>query len=174
MQGVLNGVAFGGASFNQTQAASMITQANSLIGNMHKLSQMNTPPDYTVCGTSDQGPQGQQGQQGQQGPIGPRGPRGPRGKRGRAAHVRCTVRRTKHTHHIKVTCRVRFASKAVDEARLVLMRGARTVASARTVRSGQVALHATRRLVHGRRYRLIVSVTVNGIPVTIGQRTLKL
>jgi hypothetical protein len=173
MQNMLNGVAFGGASFDQGQAASLIAQANGLIGNMHKLSQMNTPPDYTVCGTGDQGPQGPQGQQG---PPGPQGPVGPRGRPGRDAKVTCTVKRSRRHHrpHISVTCKVRFKSKAIDEADLVLRRGSRTVAVGRTVRSGRVTLHQVRRLVHGRRYELIVSVIAGGIPQTIVQRTLKL
>jgi hypothetical protein len=56
----------------------------------------------------------------------------------------------------------------------VLRRGGRTVATARTVRTARVRLHATRRLLHHRRYRLIVSVIENGQSRTIVQRTLRL
>jgi hypothetical protein len=38
---------------------------------MHKLSQMNAPPAYTVCGSSDSGPTGPQGPPGPAGPARP-------------------------------------------------------------------------------------------------------
>jgi hypothetical protein len=183
MQGVLNGVAFKGASFDPAQAGSLVTAANGLIGNMHKLSQMNTPPAYTVCGSSDSGPTGPQGPPGPTGSTGPTGPQGPtgatgqtgpQGPPGRDAKVRCTVKRTHHGRRIAVTCKVTFTSPRVHEARLVLRRGGRTVATARTVRTARVRLHATRRLLHHRRYRLIVSVIENGQSRTIVQRTLRL
>ena len=183
IQGVLNGVAFSGASYDPSQGASLIADANSLIGNMHKLSLMNTPPDYTVCGSSDQGPQGPQGPQGGQGPQGEQGPTGPQGPQGqqgppgpagRDAKVTCTVSRKKNARSVKVTCKVTFTSTRVHEARLLLKRGSRTVATAHTVRTGRVRLHATSRLLHGRRYKLVVSVVQNGASRTIIQRTLKL
>ena len=186
MQGVLNSVAFGGAAFDASQANGLIASANGLIGNMHKLSLMNTPPDYTVCGSSDagpagptgptgpQGPTGATGPTGPQGPTGATGPTGPRGPAGRDAKVKCTVTRTHRGRHISVTCKVKFASPRVREARLVLRRGGHTVATGRTVRSARVTLHATRRLVHHRSYRLIVSVIENGHAKTIVQRTLRL
>jgi hypothetical protein len=170
MQNVLNGVAFSGSAFNQAQATSLIHDANSLIGNMHKLSLMNVPPDYTVCGSSDQGQQGQQGPQGPQGAQGPQGPRGPQGKPGRDAKVKCTLKRIRHSRNVKVTCKVTFTSSRVHEARLVLKHGNRTVASRRTVHTSSVTLTARR----GRRYRLVVSVIVNGQSKTIAQKTLRL
>jgi hypothetical protein len=173
MQNVLQQAAFSGGSINDTQADGLIHDANSLIGNMHKLSQMNVPPDYTVCGSSDQGPPGPPGTPGPPGPkgdTGATGPQGPAGKNGRDAKVTCTVKKSKGAKSVKVTCKITFTSTRVHEARVVLKHGKRTVSTARTVRSGRVSLKARR----GRRYQLVVSVLVNGKAKTIAHRTLRL
>jgi hypothetical protein len=167
MQTMLNNAATPAGTFDDAQAATYIGNANSLIGNMHKLSQMNVPPNYTVCGSSDQGPTGATGPKGDTGAT---GPQGPAGKNGRDATVTCTVKKSKSAKKVTVSCKVTFTSTRVHEARLVLKRGSRTVSSARTVRSGRVSLRAA----HGGRYRLVVSVLINGKAQTIVQRTLKL
>ncbi len=127
---ILNGAVFGTTAISSTQAQPLITQAEDLIGNMHTLSQMNVPPDYTVCGsnpntgtvgpqgppgpqgptgpqgpqglTGSQGPTGPQGPAGPQGPQGPKGDRGPQGPPGRTPIVSCRV--FVHHHDIVVSC----------------------------------------------------------------------
>jgi hypothetical protein len=91
IQSILNQAAGGLATINDTQAASLETQADGLIANIHALAGMNAPPNYTVCGSSPSGtpgPPGPQGSPGQPGPAGPpgqaggQGPAGPGGAQG--------------------------------------------------------------------------------------------
>jgi hypothetical protein len=92
MRTILNNAVFNGGSVSDSQVASMVSQATDLVGNMHSLSQMVVPPNYTVCGTNPaqgppgdtgpQGPQGPQGQTGQTGATGATGPQGPQGTQG--------------------------------------------------------------------------------------------
>ncbi len=92
IQSILNQAAGGTATINDTQAASLETQADGLIANIHSLAGMNAPPSFTVCGSSPgngtPGPPGPQGNPGQPGPAGPpgqtggQGPAGPGGAQG--------------------------------------------------------------------------------------------
>ena len=85
IRSTLDGAVFNGSAISDSQAQSMTDQANSLIGNMHTLSQMAVPPSYTVCGTNPaQGPPGPKGDPGTPGTPGNTGrhwsegrPRGP-------------------------------------------------------------------------------------------------
>jgi hypothetical protein len=181
IQGQLNEAVFHGGALTDAQLAALAGQADGLIGNMHKLSQMVVPPSYTVCGSGDQGPQGDQGgqgpqgDQGAQGPQGPQGqtgPRGPAGKNGRDAHVTCKPKSTSK-HRVKVTCKVTFRSSRAAETRIVLRRAGRTVATGHTARAGRVALHVRRALRHGR-YTLVVAVMDHGRMYTVIQRRVRL
>jgi hypothetical protein len=188
IQGQLDGAAFHGGSLSDAQLTALAGQADALIGNMHKLSQMVVPPSYTVCGSGDQGPQGDQGGQGQQGNAGPpgpqgnagppgpqgaQGPQGPRGPAGKNAHVTCKATSTSKRRRVKVTCKVTFRSSRAAETRIVLRRGGRTVATGHTARARTVALHARRALRHGR-YTLVVAVMDRGHMVTVIQRKVRL
>jgi Collagen triple helix repeat (20 copies) len=187
IQGQLDEAVFHGGSLSDAQLSGFAAQADALIGNMHKLSQMAVPPSYTVCGSGDQGPQGDQGSQGSQGPQGDQGQQGqqgaqgqqgltgatgPRGPAGKNAHVTCTPKRTAK-HHVKVTCKVTFRKSRAAETRIVLRRGGRTVATAHTARAGRVTLHARRALRHGR-YKLVVAVMSAGRMHTVIDRAVRL
>ncbi|MDQ6778256.1 MAG: hypothetical protein M3071_19020, partial [Actinomycetota bacterium] len=67
----LDAAAFSSAAIDDSQAQAQVAQANQLIANMHTLSQMDVPPNFTVCGSTAQGPTGPQGPAGPQGPTGP-------------------------------------------------------------------------------------------------------
>ena len=79
MNSALHAAEFANTPLNDPQAQTMVGQANSLIGNMHALSQMAVPPGYTVCGSSTQGAAGAAGTNG------PPGAQGPPGAPGRGA-----------------------------------------------------------------------------------------
>jgi hypothetical protein len=170
IQTVLNNAAFNGGQIDDAAANQMIAHAEQLIGNMHSLSQMAVPPDFTVCGSSAEGPPG---------PPGPAGPPGPQGPPGRDAQVVCTVKGASHKaakphgghHHgnkVKVVCEVNFVNP-YGEARLLLKHRGHTAALATAASDRNVVLRAP----HGR-YRLIVSVTDNGAPKTVIDRHLNL
>jgi hypothetical protein len=131
IQPILLGAEFSGGTISDSQAQSLANQAYALIGNMHTLSQMTVPPDYTVCGSSWPGPQGPQGSQGNQGPAGTQGGQGPQGSQGpngrtgprgpqgppvKALRLRCTVKTT-HKHTITLACRLISAARAAKAAR---------------------------------------------------------
>jgi hypothetical protein len=114
MQDVLNNATFGGGSIDDAQANTMIAHANQLIGNMHALSQMNTPPDSTVCGSDNTGPPGPPGPGGPPGPPGPGGPPGPPGPQGPSGGVEgahgkghCKKARHRQATHKRSKCKKR-------------------------------------------------------------------
>jgi hypothetical protein len=109
MQGVLNNAAFNGGAIDDPAAGTMTTHADQLIGNMHQLSLMNTPPDFTVCGSSDTGPPGPPGPGGPPGPPGAGGPPGPPGPSGgvAGAHGKGSCKKAKHRHALRAKCKKR-------------------------------------------------------------------
>jgi hypothetical protein len=83
MRTMLGGAAFGGTGFDDAAAQGLVAKSDGLVGDMHELSQMVTPPSYTVCGSSDQqGPQGPGGSNGQNGENGSNGQNGENGGKG--------------------------------------------------------------------------------------------
>jgi len=164
---------------------------------MHQLAQLNTPPSYTVCGSSGQGAAGPTGPAGAQGPagapgsqgspgtqgpagpaggpgpqgrVGPRGPAGRNGRNGRDARVRCAAvgRRP-----LRVVCTVRFTSARASTARVVLLRGGRVAAVGVAAGNGRIRLSGIQHLRHGH-YRIVVSVLRDGRPVVVSDRSIRL
>jgi len=84
MQAILNNAAFNGGAIDDAAAGALIASADQLIGNMHTLAGMNTPPSFMVCGSTGQGPKGDKGDQGNQGNQGPQGQQGGPGQNGAA------------------------------------------------------------------------------------------
>ena len=83
IQPILQNAEFNGGTINDSQTQTYVTEANDLVSNMHSLSQMVVPPDYTVCGTNPaQGPPGDTGATGQPGATGSTGPAGTPGTPG--------------------------------------------------------------------------------------------
>ncbi|MHB8694651.1 MAG: collagen-like triple helix repeat-containing protein [Solirubrobacteraceae bacterium] len=172
IQPMLQNAEFGGQPIDDSTALGLMTQSYNLLANMHSLSQMAVPPNYTVCGSNPQGPTGATGPAGvgvtgpagSTGPIGfpgaqgPPGLRGPRGPRGATPKVKCHVK--VHRHSIRVSCvqagRARKA-RAV-RATVGLTRGHVTVAYG-TGPMDDVVLKVARRL-HG---RYVLSVEIQGI-----------
>jgi hypothetical protein len=186
MRTIANNAVFNAGSINNSQVATMVTQANDLIANMHSLSQMVVAPDYTVCGTNPaQGPPGPQGPTGPAGPTGPSGPtgstgaigpkgdpgiqgpagskgdtgpQGPAGPTGATPKVKCVA--TVHHQKITVTCRQIGSSRDIARAvraTVAVSRGHRVYAYG-TGSLRHLVLHARRQL----RGRYVLTVEIQG------------
>ena len=169
LKGILGDAVFNGGSINDAQAQMLVGQSGKLIANMHTLSQMVVPPDFTVCGTNPaqgppgpQGPTGPQGPAGATGPQGPTGLRGPQGPPGPTPRIECTIT-IHHDHDITVSC----TQVGDHHGRGIRMKGMRaTVGISRghrvfvygSGRLGKLVLHSRTRL-HG---RYVLSVEIKG------------